>query len=168
MPGSCLHEVSWAMLVLISSVFLISVLPDVQGPKIVFQLEDQLYCYQWKRSHIFYFCYVLQICHSMIITLSLNCTLFDTCLTKIFSMACWQSQHEYNYFREMTWVEEEALSIQRDPSPTHGNRRHIQGRNLWLFHLEIVTGDSWEARDTCTMQKIMEVIIDYFPKHAYV
>ena len=45
-PGSCLHEGSWAMLVLMSSVFLTSVLPDVQGPKIVFQLEDQLYHYQ--------------------------------------------------------------------------------------------------------------------------
>ena len=45
-PRSCLHEGSWAMLVLISSVFLISVLPDVQGLKIVFQLGDQLCHYQ--------------------------------------------------------------------------------------------------------------------------
>ena len=36
-----------------------------------------------------------------------------------------------------------------------------QGRNLWLFHLETVTWVSCEARDTCTMQKIMEVIIEY-------
>ena len=68
----------------------------------------------------------------------------------------------------MTWVEEEALSIWRNPSLTHGNQRHMQGRNLSLVHLEIVTGDSCEARDTCTMQKIMEGIIEYFPQHAYV
>ena len=29
--------------------------------------------------------------------------------------------------------------------------------------LEIVTGVSCEARDTCTMQKIIEVVIDYSP-----
>ena len=37
--------------------------------------------------------------------------------------------------------------------------RHIEGINLWLFHLEIVTGVSWEAKDTCTTQKVMEAII---------
>ena len=41
--------------------------------------------------------------------------------------------------------------------------RHLQGRNLWLFHLETVTGVSCEARDTCTIQKIMELIIEYSP-----
>ena len=62
----------------------------------------------------------------------------------------------------MTWWEKEGILSDPWESETY------QGRNLWLFHLEIVTGVSCEARDTCAMQKIMEVIIKYSPKHAYV
>ena len=47
-----------------------------------------------------------------------------------------------------------------DPSLPIGIETRAR-RNCWLFRLEIVTGVSCEARDTCTMQKIMEVIIEY-------
>ena len=72
---------------------------------------------------------------------------------------------------ESTWIS----LLQRNDLGWGGNTFHTEGsfsdpwesetqaRSLWLFHLEIVTGVSCEARDTCTMQKIMEVIIEYSP-----
>lgn len=43
---------------------------------------------------------------------------------------------------------------------------HMQGRGLRLVYLKVVPGTVWEVIDLCTMEKMMQVIIEYCPKYS--
>lgn len=101
-PGSCLHEVSWAMSVLISSAFLVFVLPDVQDPKFVsYILSSFSSCkvnstFNCEKEVMVIFLGIFTTVsfydgRYVIITLSLTTHYLTPAWDKISYMACWLS-----------------------------------------------------------------------------